>query len=242
MSKGLITIDGKEVGKPALIKKENSITIDGKEMGSGGLVDLVFIIDTTISMSGKIHGLLKICSEFVDDFARLGLDQQIAVVSYGYLAVPGDRIDASLFTSKIEVVKRYLSDIHRNYGGGRFGESSPEAIENAITLGFRPGSVQVFILITDEHARNDWSRIEALGARLIRSEILVFVISDPQDCYKRMAKQSGGSWYQIAADTNFSSILDLFRAVSKKVSQVVLDVHQLGHGSVSRYRQLSSGK
>jgi len=111
-----------------------------------------------------------------------------------------------------------------------------------MTLRFRSGSVKVFILITDEHPRKDWSRIEALGARLIRSEILVFVISDPQDCYKMMAKQSGGNWYQIAADTNFSSILDLFHAVSKKVSQVVLDVHQLGHGSVSRYRQLSSGK
>ena len=79
-------------------------------------------------------------------------------------------------------------------------------------------------------------------ARLTGSEILTFVISPELDYFKRMAKQTGGNWYLVASDTDFRSVLDLFRAVSKKVSQVVSDVHQLGRGSVSRYLQLKSGK
>ncbi|GMR18909.1 MAG: hypothetical protein BMS9Abin34_031 [Patescibacteria group bacterium] len=242
MSKALVTIGSKKAGKPALIQRETAIAIGGNEIRSGKLIDLVFIIDTTGSMTDKIDGLLKTCSEFIDDFARLGLDCQIAIVSFGDLTVPGDRIDAFPFTKRAEAAKRYLSDIPMNNGGGNDGESSLEALEKAMTLESRSGSVRVFILITDEPAHGGRSRIKTVTARLTKREIMVFVISPSLDYFKRMAKQTGGDWYQIAADTSFRSILDLFRTVSKKVSQVVLDVHQLGQGSVSRYLQLKSGK
>ncbi len=242
MSKALVTVGSKEIGEPVVVRKETAIAIGGKEIRPGKLIDLVFVIDTTGSMSNKIDGLLKTCSEFVNDFSQLGLDHQIAVVAFGDLTILGDKIDVFPFTRNVQSVHGFLSNIPRNSGGCNEGESSLEALEKAMTLESRRGSVRVFILITDEPALENQLSTGTIITRLTKSEILTFVVSDPLDYFQKMAKQTGGNWYQISADTDFRSVLNLFRAVSKKVSQVVQDVHQIGQGSVSRYLLLKSGK
>src|SRR5512139_3393619 len=113
-------------------------------------VDLVFVIDTTGSMSDKIESLLATCSRFADDFNALQLNHRIAIVSFGDLRVPGDKIQNTVFTGNVEVTKKSLRNIPRNSGGGNQGESSLEALERAISLPFRPDVVKAIVLITDE--------------------------------------------------------------------------------------------
>ena len=208
----------------------------GTATGRG--VDLVFVIDTTGSMSDKIESLLATCSRFADDFNALHLNHRIAIVSFGDLRVPGDKIQNTAFTSDVEVTKKSLRHIPRNSGGGNQGESSLEALERALSLPFRPEAVKTIVLITDEPADQQRLRADDMIGRLTERELLVFVASPPYKYYQRMALRNGGQWYRISAHTRFNDLLNLFRDLARKVSQVVFDVYQVSDGSVAEYLRL----
>jgi Mg-chelatase subunit ChlD len=201
-------------------------------------VDLVFVIDTTGSMSDKIESLLTTCRQFADDFNTLRLNHRIAIVSFGDLRVPGDKIQNTAFTANVETTKKSLRSIPRNSGGGNEGESSLEALERALSLPYRSDAVKAIVLITDEPADQHRLNAEELIGRLTERQMLVFVASPPYKYFQRMALRNGGQWYRISARTNFNDLLNLFRDLAKKVSQVVFDVYQVGDGSVADYLRL----
>jgi hypothetical protein len=205
-------------------------------------VDLVFVIDTTGSMSDKIEGLLATCARFVDGLIALHLDHRVAIVSFGDLTVPGDKIEKTPFTNKVEVVKASLRNIPRYSGGGNEGESSLEALEKAIGLPFRSDAVKVLILITDEPAHQHRIRARDMTNRLAQNEFLVFVVSPPMSYFKEMATKNGGKWYQVSVDTDFTDLIEVFKQIAEKVSQVVSDVYELGEGSVATYLRLQPPK
>jgi Mg-chelatase subunit ChlD len=217
----VIKIGGKAVNQPH--KKE---------------VDLIFVIDTTGSMSNKIEGLLATCAKFVDEFAALDLDYRIAVLAFGDLTVPGDKIEITPFTEQIESVKKSLRTIPRYGGGGNEGESSLEALQKAMAQSFRPNAIKVLILITDEPALQHHLRASDMVAKLAQKEFLVFVVSPAIAYYQEMAQKNGGRWYQISAQTDFTDLIEMFEQIASKVSQTVSDVYHIGGGSVAEYLQL----
>jgi hypothetical protein len=213
----------------------------GREPGraaAGRGVDLVFVIDTTGSMSDKIESLLATCSRFTDDFNALHLNHRIAIVSFGDLRVEGDKIQNTAFTANVEITKKSLRNIPRNSGGGNEGESSLEAVERALSLPFRADAVKAIVLITDEPADQHRLRADDMIGRLTEREMLVFVASPPYKYFQRMALRNGGQWYRISAHTKFDDLLKMFRDLAQKVSQVVSDVYQIGDGSVTDYLRL----
>ena len=105
-------------------------------------------------------------------------------------------------------------------------------------LPFRPDAVKVIVLITDEPADQHQLRADDMIDRLAEREMLAFVASPPHEYFKRMAQRNGGKWYKISAHTRFDDLLDLFRDLARKVSQVVFDVYQVGDGSVADYLRL----
>ena len=227
--------------KQILSKQGPTIKIQGQPIQSPQArnVDLVFVIDTTGSMSDKIEGLLSTCTKFVDELSTLQLDYQVAVVAFGDLTVPSDRIEVTAFTNKVENIKASLQNVPRFSGGGNDGESSLEALEKALALPFRSNTVKVVVLITDEPALQS-SQVTANNTikRLTQREILVFVVSPPLEYYKNMAKQNGGQWYQVSANTDLTSLLEMFKQMASKVSRVVSDVYRLADGKVGNYLQL----
>ncbi len=230
------TIDRKQIGSGT----DDALEIRREPIGAatGRGVDLVFVIDTTGSMSDKIESLLATCARFVEDFNALQLNHRIAIVSFGDLTVRGDRIQNTAFTSNVEITKKSLQHIPRNSGGGNEGESALEALERALSLPYRPDAVKAIVLITDEPAHQHRIRADEMINRLVEREFLVFVASPPHSYYKELASRNGGKWYKISAHTRFNDLLDLFRDLARKVSQVVFDVYQVGDGSVADYLRL----
>lgn len=197
--------------------------------------DLVFVIDTTGSMSDKIDGLLATCARFTQEFAALRLNHRIAVMAFGDLNVPGDRIQVTGFTDNLDTTLKSLRNIPRFGGGGNEGESSLEAMEKAIGLPYRSGAVKVLILITDEPAHQRRLKASEITARLAQGEFLVFTVTPPYNYFKEMAARNGGRWYRISASTDFTDLLKIFEQVARHVSQAVSDVYRLGDGRVSGY-------
>jgi uncharacterized protein (DUF58 family) len=241
--KGRMVISVGKGDKGQLVKQPGPIVkVQGKTVSTsaGRGVDIVFVIDTTGSMSDKIEGLLSTCSRFVDELSRLALSYRIAVVAFGDLTIPGDEITAFNFSDDVKRVKDTLTGIPRYAGGGNEGESSLEALDKALSLPFRPGAVKAIILLTDEPALQHQSTAQEITRRLRQREVLTFVVSPPEDYFLSMARQNGGTWYQVSADADLTGLLDLFRNLAAKVSTVVADVYRLGNGSVSKYLQIKA--
>jgi len=241
-NKGLLISVGKADKKQVVRHSGPEIKVQGQIVSTSAArgIDLVFVIDTTGSMSDKIEGLIATCSRFVDDLANLSLSHRIAVVAFGDLTVPGDDITVSSFTDEVQSVKRTLSTVPRYGGGGNEGESSLEALDRALTLPFRPNVVKVFVLITDDLALQHQISAKSITKRLEQREMLTFVVSPPQDYFQEMAHRTGGVWYPISAGADFSAILDLFKNLATKLSSVAADVYRIGNGSVSKYLQIKA--
>ncbi|OQY81312.1 MAG: hypothetical protein B6D41_19850 [Chloroflexi bacterium UTCFX4] len=206
----------------------------------GKCVDLVFVIDTTGSMSDKIKGLLQTAQKFVDRFARLQMDARIAIVAFGDLTVKGDKIVATSFTANMQTTKNSLQKIPRFSGGGNRGESSLEALQKAMTLAFRANAVKTLLLITDEPALQNRNLNAAdVINELVAGEYLAFVVGTKDKYYKEMARATGGKWYQVSAHADFTDLLAMFGDIADRVTDTVADVYRLGDGSVSDYLQLN---
>lgn len=226
-SKGLARMD-----RP--INEETLLATRGKS------VDLVFVIDTTGSMSDKIKGLLETAAKFVDRFGRLQMDSRIAIVAFGDLNVKSDKIVATGFTRSLDTTKSSLQKIPRFSGGANRGESCLEALQKAMALDFRDNVVKVVLLITDEPAnQNRQVKASDVIAQLKDREMLTFVVSTPEKYYKEMAAHTGGKWYKISAQTDFTDLLGMFGDIASKVSETVADVYRIGDGRVSDYLRLA---
>jgi von Willebrand factor type A domain len=230
-------------GKKQLVRESAlTIKVQGQTVSVGRKrgVDLVFVIDTTGSMSDKIKGLLDSCERFVEEFAGLGLDHRMAVVAFGDLTVPEDKISIVEFTNSITTIKTALRRIPRYSGGGNEGESSLETIQHALSLPFRLSVVKALVLITDEPALQHRLSPEKIIGRMTEGEYLAFVVSPPEPYYRAMAAKTGGLWYLVSDSVDLESLLDMFRSLASKLSTVVSDVYKLADGSVKTYLQLKA--
>jgi uncharacterized protein (DUF58 family) len=240
-NKGLIVSVGKGKNKQ-VIQSGPTVKLQGKAVAPGGNrgIDLVFVIDTTGSMSNKIEGLLNTAQRFVDELGTLGLSHRVGVVAFGDLTVTGDDVRVFGFAKDVAQIKRTLREIPRYSGGANEGESSLEALTKAMTLQFREKVVKAFILITDEPALEHALSVKQVTRQLAQMEILTFVIAPAKAYYQEMAQKTGGKWHEVSAQTDFTDLLDMFKRVATKVSQVVSDVYRMGNGSVKKYLQLKA--
>lgn len=208
--------------------------------GSRKEVDLVFLIDTTGSMSDKINGILSTCADFVQSFGSLNLDHRVAVVGFGDLTVVGDHIVATRFMTSVDLIGQSLLKIPRFSGGGNDGESVFEAVNVALGLQFRDKAVKVFVLITDEPALHTQYSGSSILNRLVAANVMVYVIAPKLDYYVAFADKTGGQWYQITSVADFSKLLETLRAMAKKISTAVDEIHRLAGGSVKEYLRLKA--
>jgi Mg-chelatase subunit ChlD len=201
--------------------------------------DLVFVIDTTGSMNDKIDGLIESCESFVDKLARKRIDWVAAVVGFGDLTVEGDRIVATSFNSSADRVKALLRGLPRYSGGGNEGESSLEALQAALDQpGYRPDSIKVVVLITDEPALQLKLRPSTLTGRLREAGAMAFVLSPNIKYFREMAKETGGQWWNVDSGGDFSQILSVFDKIATKVAATVAAVQKLAGGDVKEYMSL----
>lgn len=230
---------------PTAAKNElPTVTFHGEVLKrkTSNAVDLVLVIDTTGSMSDKIEGVLTTCGDFLDNFDALGLDYRVGIVAFGDLTVPDDRIVATPFMTKLEMIKKTLRKIPRYSGGGNEGESSLEALHAALGMACRPEAVKVCILITDEPALQGKHSPQNTTAKLKEREVITYVVSPDLDYFKKMAERTGGTWMLITSAADFSSLLSMLRKLAKDMAHVVNDVHLLAHGSVESYLSLGKPK
>ena len=222
------------------------ITIQGRPVRVGGSreVDIVFVFDTTGSMSSKIQALLETCDNLITELDQKQLHYRTGIVAFGDLTVPGDSIKKTGMTKGLAAFREMLNKIPRNSGGGNEGESSLEAIQAGLSM-FRPlgQTVRVFVVITDEPALQS-HRARQITQTLKQEEILTFCITPDLSYFREMAKETGGIWLEVGANTSFASIKATLLTLASEIAAIAATIHdpELGDGSVRRYLELKSGR
>ena len=221
-----------EAGKPVtnLTKDDFSIVEEGKQvaitdfagLGSDRPVDVVFVFDTTGSMGNEVDGVKERCIAFAEELENKGRDYRLGLVTF-WDEVKGVYGTGGKLTDDVDEFRGWISVI-RPVGGEGAGDEENDfgALKEAATrMQFRAEAQRVFILITDNlphhygDAPDDGVPFDDPDLTVDRTiEILsdppvtVYAIAYNDAEFRQIADETGGRFYDIAAETDFTDIID----------------------------------
>ena len=177
--------------------------------GTGSEVDLLICFDTTGSMSDKIASLVAQTATFVREAATRRFNLRWALIAFGDLRVPGDRIVKYPFTTDIGEFTKALRGMPEFSGGANSSETSLDALSvAALHKGWSSQAVRMCILITDEPPAGLEVDLETVGRQLRERRIVVFCVSPDHRAYRWLAQVTGGEWWDIYEPVPFERLLE----------------------------------
>lgn len=196
-------------------RRDMNISALSKEVAATGKADVVFVIDTTGSMSNGISGVKNNISLFskalVEDY---NIDVNFALCEYRDITVDGKdstvlhkNISSNWFTN----VDTFINEVNALTvsGGGDYAETPIDGLEMARVIDWRGDAVKFIILVTDAtYKNNNYSGIGDMGQmaqRLYDSDIITSAISANESHYRELTAKNDGLYGYIYGD--FSKIL-----------------------------------
>ena len=181
---------------------------------AGGLVNIVFLIDTTGSMDTYINGVKDRAIEFSEILASKGAMFKLGLIGFGDLNEK-EKPSVYNFTDDVPRFQKQVKNIPRTYGGD-IPESSLDALETGIELintsRSEGGARYIFILITDAppHVPTlSGKRVPDICRMLSDNEVTAYVVArkdrDSIEAYDPLTKPYG-KYYDL--NDKFFDILD----------------------------------
>ena len=172
---------------------------------SGRALDVVFLIDTTRSMTPFIEGLKRKCIDFADIVNRDGHDCWLGLVGFGDLEL-NEPIEVFEPTADVKQFQSRVGSLEVT-GGGDEPESSVEALDRALTIDFRDGARVCMVHITDAGCHHV-GRLPGIARTLRDKDIVSYVVSVQEyaNLYARLCG-NGGKFVPID-NAKFDDILD----------------------------------
>jgi len=181
---------------------------------AGGLVNIVFLIDTTGSMDTYINGVKDRAIEFSEILASKGAMFKLGLIGFGDLNEK-EKPSVYNFTDDVPRFQKQVKNIPRTYGGD-IPESSLDALETGIELvntsRSEVGARYIFILITDAppHVPTiSGKRVPDICQMLADNEVTAYVVArkdrESIEAYDPLTKPYG-KYYDL--NDKFFDILD----------------------------------
>ncbi|MCF8364307.1 MAG: VWA domain-containing protein [Bacteroidales bacterium] len=190
---------------------------------SNKIIDLVFIVDQSISMNTTIHALRENIQNFVSGLSGSNFDWRINLVVYG-----DDVSTIGSYGTDIEKFKFDLPKITNLQGGY---EVTKEALYAAVMkLQFRHDAKKIFVLCTDEYGVQDYGKVSTceLIKVLLNNSVSVFQVLNPEQ------NNSG-----FLSDITFGKVYD----IQQEFVQILRDIEQqLMHGYRISFHEISFKK
>ncbi|HHY74403.1 MAG TPA: VWA domain-containing protein [Bacillus bacterium] len=178
-----------------------------------GQADIVFVIDSTGSMSSYISNVKNNIIDFVNKLDNNKVDVRLGLVEYKDITADGINSTKSIgwFTTP-EDFKAAISKIYAS-GGGDAAESAVDALEEARRSGFRSNVSKFIVLLTDVYYKEetrfpDVNSMEDAVNNLKNDGIITSVIAPAryQAFYDDVYRLTDGIFADI--NTNFSISLE----------------------------------
>jgi hypothetical protein len=162
--------------------------------------DIVFVFDSTGSMSDEIEDLKQNILDFTDQLEQSNVDFNLGLVVFGDAVegIFGMTQDADEFRSYVQSVK---------LGSG--SEENPfDAIAAAVQLGLRDNSERIFVLATDEPPTVVNTTQEVAAQLANANGVRVHAALPPAEnaSYQLLVGSTGGSFFDLTG--SFAAVLD----------------------------------
>lgn len=205
-----------------------------------GQADIVFIIDSTGSMSGTINNVKNNIINFVDRLnTEYNVQVNFALVDYKDILADGlnstvvIKNGLSNWFSNSSDYKQKINNLYVD-GGGDGPETAIDSLERARLLDFRNSVNKFAILVTDADYkvanRYEISSMEEMVDRLVASNINVSVISDTDyiGIYSDLYTSTKGIFADIYGDFSdeLMKLADMIGEVTSDGSWVLLEDYQ----------------
>lgn len=168
-------------------------------------IDVVFLLDTTSSMSPYIEGLKNKCLQFADTVAQGHRDARLGLVAFRDVLILEPLIafdpvgDPAQFRAQVAQC--------RAEGGGDAPESAIDAIERALRMPLRPEAVRCLVLITDDTCHR-FEEIPKFSTQLRELGVRTYIAAPRNlaEFYGPLIEGGGGKFYSFE-EAQFEDVL-----------------------------------
>ncbi len=197
---------------------------------TNGDIDIVFVVDTTGSMSGSIYAVKNNIQNIVSSVNAKTKSARFALVIYrDHPSHGGDATDypsriETDFTNNIEVIKQAASSMHLG-DGGDWEESVYSGMRAGLDLQWRAGVKKMMIVIGDAPAKDPepvtgLTKQSIVNAAYAVDPAQVYVIDTSSDyslaAMKSLTEQTGGEYAR--ANNAGSELVDYINASIENVA------------------------
>jgi len=203
-----------------------------------GSVDVVFVMDTSMSMIDNIDKVANNLFSMIETYEKYGIKYRLGVVEFS-VRKEGNQIDIDPFTTDPTLLQRRIKSLRLSGD-----EHALDALSKTLTyMNFNSASDKNLILVTDEPASTEWNVPNAypiLRNRIIAdcqaSQIAVNVLGYNSSYQRRLAKETGGLWVEIpggqrkntptskSESSSKAKLMERFRSIAQHISGQVKKV------------------
>ncbi len=195
--------------------------------------DVVFVIDTTQSMSAEIERVKENLVQFAETFDRVGMSVRFAIVEYGDITYGENTIvhgvDGSNWFTSVEDAAIILDSLILNDGG-----DDEETLLDALgyvaddaTMKWRSDAHKLVFVLTDTGYKNDnvhgYIDMEEMTDTLVSKNIKTSVITTNyySQIYKSLYEGTGGTCANIYAEDFEDEMMGLAEATIELLTEKV---------------------
>ena len=201
---------------PRKAAARSATAADSQEVSVKGKADIVFVVDTTISMDYYIVNVKYNLNAFVEELNRFNVAASFALVEFKDIRVDGKestnikKYGSNCWTSNINKFKKKVEKLETG-GGGDIPETPIDALEKARRLKKHASAKKHIILVTDAKYKTDNSYgikdMDEMIDLLCKDDTTVSVVSHEymRDDYKKLYEKTGGKF--AAVSRNFAEQL-----------------------------------
>lgn len=188
--------------------------------------DVLFLVDTSGSMSSELDGVKRSCLDFAERVAREGVECRLGLVDFDK-PPSGSKYRWEIFEpmSPVDFAGAIAKlSIGRLGGCGCYiGEPSTIPVIQAFIQAFPSDDrrLKIGILISDE-VGNDAKAVADIISILQGSRVCFHVLGVRGSCHEKLARETGGCFWDIHATRGKVRFEDLLAAVAHEITVLAL--------------------
>lgn len=187
--------------------------------------DIIFLIDTSGSMSEELEGVKRSCLDLAARVMEAGIDCRLGLMDFDkpcsgdvYKWEVFQPVEPAKFPGTISGLK-----IGRLGGCGCYiGEASSIPVVEAFVRSFPSQErLKIGILISDE-VKNDTGAVLRIADILKRAQVCLYVLGVSRSCHERLAHETSGHFWDIAKSRGRVDFSDLLDAIAVEITNLAL--------------------
>ncbi|HXD31461.1 MAG TPA: hypothetical protein VN643_10115 [Pyrinomonadaceae bacterium] len=205
--------------------------------------DVIFMLDTSGSMSDEIDAVKRSCQDFANHIAKVGANVRLGLIGFDI----GGHRGSSASTYTVHNLSRYTigvwplarpEDFKRNVqslslclfgGAGCYlaNKDTTDMFPHVVRAFSDPTNRRVLVIISDEMGRNDG--LNSICSQLTQASIQAHVlgVAGRSGAHQAIANQTGGQFWDISRSKgkhDFKSLLDtVAQTIAKEMTKNLVD-------------------